>query len=164
MHTADLLKLIDYNEWATDRILQQAARLTPEQYTAPANIPWGSIRGTFVHMLSAERTWRLRFRDHVSKPALREADYPTLDDVIAAWQEERAILRAWAETQTDDDLAQMLHYANSKGEPYEAQLSHILTHVINHGTQHRSEVAVLLTDYGYSPGDLDFIYFVLGIR
>jgi len=31
--------------------------------------------------------------------------------------------------------------------------------VIIHATQHRSEAAMLLTDYGQSPGDLDFLPF-----
>jgi len=33
----------------------------------------------------------------------------------------------------------------------------MLVHVINHGTQHRSEAAALLTDAGHSPVDLDMI-------
>jgi uncharacterized damage-inducible protein DinB len=35
----------------------------------------------------------------------------------------------------------------------------MLAHVANHGTQHRSEAAVILTTAGRSPGDLDMIFF-----
>jgi hypothetical protein len=34
-----------------------------------------------------------------------------------------------------------------------------LAHVVNHGTQHRSEAAMVLTHWGQSPGELDLIYY-----
>lgn len=42
----------------------------------------------------------------------------------------------------------------------ERLLWHCLLHVVNHGTQHRSEAAAILTGYGRSPGDLDFTAFL----
>jgi uncharacterized damage-inducible protein DinB len=35
----------------------------------------------------------------------------------------------------------------------------MLAHLANHGTQHRSEAATLLTAIGRSPGDLDMIFY-----
>ena len=35
-----------------------------------------------------------------------------------------------------------------------------MAHVVNHGARHRSEAAMLLTNYSYSPGDLDLIVFL----
>jgi uncharacterized damage-inducible protein DinB len=39
----------------------------------------------------------------------------------------------------------------------------LLAHVLNHGTQHRSEAAALLTEAGRSPGDLDMVDFAEGL-
>jgi len=33
-------------------------------------------------------------------------------------------------------------------------------HVVNHGTQHRSESAALLMRFGRSPGDMDFTLYL----
>jgi uncharacterized damage-inducible protein DinB len=43
------------------------------------------------------------------------------------------------------------------GSPRQAKRWHILAHLLNHSTQHRTELARYLTDSGYSPGDLDLL-------
>ena len=36
----------------------------------------------------------------------------------------------------------------------------MMEHVLNHGTQHRAEVAAMLTGFGHSPGDLDLLFYL----
>lgn len=162
MSLAKVKILFAYNTWATRKILSQLAQLTQEQYTAPASVPFGSLRGTLVHTMSAQWMWRSRFQEHISPTGhLAETDYPDVEALLALWQKERDLLDAYLETLSDAVLLQNIDYLNTKGVPFSLPLHHILTHMVNHGTQHRSEAAILLTEYGYSPGDLDYIYYVI---
>ncbi len=57
MRIADVNFLHEYSYWATNRILRTAANISDEQFTMPTRFPHGSLRGTLVHMLYAERFW-----------------------------------------------------------------------------------------------------------
>lgn len=160
MNQSDIETLYRYNDWATERVLRQAVKVTPEQYAAPAPVPQGSLRGTLVHTLAAEVAWRRRWQGDSPTALLREADLPTFDTLVAGWEEEAQALRAFIASLTDDDLQRAVFYKTTKGLPMQNVLWHLMVHVVNHGTQHRSEAAMLLTGYGYSPGDLDFIVFL----
>lgn len=160
MDKNDIVTLYRYNDWANARVLRQAALLAPEQYTAPAPTPQGSLRGTLVHALAAEVAWRQRWQGDSPTALLSEADLPTFADLRQRWQAEAQALWAFIDSLSDADLRSVVPYQTTKGVPKQNVLWHMLTHVANHGTQHRSEAAMLLTGYGYSPGDLDFIVFL----
>lgn len=92
---------------------------------------------------------------------LQEADFPTLASITSRWQEEETAMLAYVKSLTDDDLGQTIAYTNISGTTsYETQLGDILHHLALHGMQHRSEMAAILTSYGQSPGDIDFIVFL----
>lgn len=160
MNKADIELLFEYDAWAWNRVLAQVARLTHEQYVAPAPTPQGSLRGTLVHGLSAERTWLLRWQGESPAVLLREDDVPTFAALAAAWEQVRVGLDGFVARVSDAELAATIQYKTTKGAPMANVLWQIIAHVVNHGTQHRSEAAMILTQFGFSPGDLDFIVFL----
>jgi uncharacterized damage-inducible protein DinB len=180
MKTDEIKLLYDYNYWADKRILATCAKVSQEQYVAPTSfgLGYGSLRATLIHILDSAWEWRLAFQEYfvavdtlkessqVGEPKLwnrdelTEADLPTLDVLEERWQTEEREMRAYLGSLTDQDLNGLVRYLIPGGIVRERVLWHCLLHVVNHGTQHRSEAAALLTSCGQSPGDLDFTAFL----
>ena len=161
MKLADILLMYEYNDWADERILESTAKVTAEQFLAPGSFPWGGLRGTLVHTLYAQVDWRLFFESGSFLPEeLKEADFPAFEDLRRRWQQERAFMHGYLAGLDDAAIERIVSYVNARGIRRDQVLWHCLYHVVNHGTQHRSESAALLTSFGESPGDLDFTRFL----
>ena len=160
MQIKDLHLLYNYNYWANGQILASAKKVTPEQFLAPAEFPYGGLRGTLVHILEGEWAWRIRFETQAYVNDLPETEFPTLESLETRWREDEKGMRAYLATLCDEELEKPLTYPIDDGKVRTRVLMHCLIHVVNHGTQHRSEAAALLTRYGQSPGDIDFTIFL----
>lgn len=160
MKKDEILTLYHYNAWANARILNAAANVTAEQFLAPAPFSHGGLRTTLVHTLSAEWIWRNRWEGHSPTRPLSFEDFPTFAALRKRWQEEEKVLMTFVDNVSEAALNSSLHYFTTSGKPYENMLWHLMAHLVNHGTQHRSEAAAMLTDFGCSPGDIDFIVYL----
>lgn len=128
---------------------------------AKAGLSFGSLRGTLVHLVSTDWMWRQRVQDGTSPSRhIPEADLPTMQEISAFWQQEESLWKTYLAAMPADELYRMVRYTNTKGVQYENPLWEILLHLVNHGTQTRSEAAVALSQLGFSPGDLDFILYL----
>ena len=67
---------------------------------------------------------------------------------------------AFVDILTDERLSGHFDYTSTEGTPYKRILWHAIAHLVNHRTQHRSEAAVTLTNFGHSPEEVDLIYFL----
>jgi uncharacterized damage-inducible protein DinB len=164
MNTKDIQLLYRYNRWANKRILDAAAKATDEQFLAPDSYPHGGLRGTLTHTLFAEWIWRKRWEGTSPAERIKPEEFPTLDSLRARWLEEEKALDAFVENLTDEKLNSPFQYRNTRGEPLENILWQVMAHLVNHGTQHRSEAAAMLTELGHSPGDIDFIIFLRELK
>ncbi|MEW6402437.1 MAG: DinB family protein [Chloroflexota bacterium] len=160
MNGSDIQLLYDYNAWANARIMNAAANLTQEQFIANASFPHGGLRGTLTHALFAEWIWRRRWEGESPTQWIHSEDFPDFQSLRARWQEEEAKLMAFVAGVTEEALGSTFDYKTTKGEPRQNILWQVMAHVVNHGTQHRSEAAALLTNYGCSPGDIDLIVYL----
>ena len=165
----DEIKLLyDYNDWADARILSACAKVSPEQYAAPASYGRGGLRVIMVHILDNLWQQRITLQGYYREPLADEAAYdatelhedafPTLAMLQERWMIEQQEMRAYLDTLTEETLNGTIRYV-IPGAMREHVVWHILLDVIIHATQHRSEAAALLTGYGQSPGDFDFLPF-----
>jgi uncharacterized damage-inducible protein DinB len=158
----DLIRTFyDYNTWANDRILTTTARLTDEQFVAPGSASFSSIRDTLVHTMWAQWNWLLRWQGgKPNPPQFDPAEYADIAAVRTRWGEIDRETHAFVAEVDDAALESICRYVNSRNEPMAYPLWQQMLHQVNHGTQHRSEVATILTDYGHSPGWMDFIVYL----
>lgn len=156
-------RLYEYNRETTRRLLDAAADVDPNDLTAVIVIGQPSIRDTFVHVCSAQSahlaTWSTLPGASVwVHTSVDSIDLPDLAAVRRRWSALSAGTDAFLATlRTDHDLARRYSRTRSDGTLIERELWLGMLHVANHGTQHRAEIAVMLTALGRSPGDLDLL-------
>jgi uncharacterized damage-inducible protein DinB len=154
------LTTFEFNHVTNNRLLDIATVLTPEQWSTPLDAGQRSLHETFFHFLTVEEEWiylcqnkqsRFRYRpiedypDVASLRAFSDQDYRVTCDYLAA---------------LDDDLLTSTVAGVMPPPEFETRtfpIWQILTHILYHSAQHRSEVALMLTRCGHSPGFIDFI-------
>ena len=159
MNTQDITVLFGYNEWASRLILDAAERVPAQQY-AQAQLGYCRLHDTLVHLVAAERRWRERWQDLPNAPMLAPAVVPSLAALRHELATDQRLMRAYLAGLSDADLAREFDYQRLDGTPITNTLWHTLAHLVNHGTQHRAELALLLTELGCSPGNLDLVIYV----
>ena len=159
MNKQDVRVLYEYNRWANARILGAAAKISEAQFLAPTSFPHGSLRGTLVHTLFGEWIWRLRWQGAAPQVRWQPQDFPTFASLKTRWLAEEILLMEFVDGLTEERLQAEFDYISTEGEAHRRVVWEAMAHLVNHGTQHRSEAAAMLTAMGQSPGDIDLIVF-----
>lgn len=139
-----------HHTWATERLIDGCASLTPEQLTTPAPGTYGPIIATLRHLVASDR-WNLSFFRDGTEPIDETADL-SLDELRSAIADNGA---AWAELlagglDPDADTVE-IDDAWEVRDPVPVRLAQVL----HHGSDHRSQVCTALTSLGVTPPEID---------
>jgi uncharacterized damage-inducible protein DinB len=160
MRRRDLETLFRFSYWMRDCVLDHAAKLTTAEFQAPSGLTTRDLRGTLVHTLDVESSWRRRLQgqpEAVWKKELAVADYPSAAALIDHWRRDEREMLAWLAT-LDDERLERIHDLEPGSAPKERfPLWYYVLHIHTHTQQQLSDAAVLLTRMRQSPGNIDFL-------
>ena len=151
-----------YNRWMNDRLYALAAELTDEQRKRPMGAFFGSLHGTFNHLLLTDRIWMARCGAGEA-PAFRAlsdelfADFAQLRTERAASDERLGELVAGLDPA---DLERTIEYRATSG-PRRHALWIALSQLFNHQTHHRGQATTLFMQLGRDPGLTDVLVWLL---
>ncbi len=151
-----LRELYDHHAWSMGALQGLAREVPPEQAQA---MPWkgmASLQDTLMHIVSSERYWLANWRGS-ERPSFAWPE--DVSEVAERWMALQAETRVFLANVTEADLGRMLTLRQPIGGGRETLAAGVM-HVLLHAAQHRAEAAVLLSHYGRSPGELDYIDFL----
>lgn len=150
-----------YNRWANMVLYDVAATLDEEQLTQDMGAFFGSLIGTFNHILVADRVWMKRFTGEGSAPArLDTILYPALPELRMARMAEDERIVEWIDSLPDEAFAGRFTYLTvTDMRTISQRLAPALAHFFNHQTHHRGQAHATLTALGIDAPSLDLIYF-----
>jgi uncharacterized damage-inducible protein DinB len=147
--------LAAYERWATTRLLDAAEGIDDATWSQANVVGERGLGGILVHHLGAYQRWRNALAETGTLPRPEREPLLDVSELRSRWEAEWPAMDAWLASLTPADLER-----TDDGVPW----WQCLLHVFNHGTQHRSEVAALLTEVGRSPGDLDLVDYAETLR
>lgn len=136
-----------YNGWANQRVLTKLWENSSENESL----------GKLSHIALAESVWRSRLKgNHVKKNIFQVLSLPELESLIL---ENNTDWLALLQNMDETDFTKAIDYFTIKGDPSQNSIADVLTHVFNHGTYHRAQIATILRQRGIDPIGTDFILF-----
>ena len=149
--TASLLDdAMAHHIWATERLIDACGDLTPEQLATPIPATYGSIADTFRHLVSTDCWYLTFFRDEPQR--LEEGTQASLGELRAAITDNG---REWMELLAAGVDGEADVVEDGDGWKFHSPKGFRLAQVVQHGTDHRSQICTALSSLGVEPPPID---------
>ncbi len=151
MNSMDTITTIfSHNLWANTVLFERCTELTEEQLDASILGVYGSIRETLNHIMRAEKSYFSRISTGKQYNHPENAPQLTIEDILREVKSTGAGFIEWA-AKVDEKDSVMIDW---DGTMREVPKTIILNQVINHATEHRSQIMSIMTQIGIEPPDV----------
>ena len=154
-----LARHLDYNRWASERVLESCAVLTEEELTTDLKNSHGGIFSTLQHIFLSDRVWLSRL---VGSPRTTFNDPGESWNIITlgpAWGAVHGQFSTWVRGLADTGA--LLEYRRMDGSVHTQPVWEIVLHVVNHASYHRGQITTMLRQLGQVPANTDLhLYFL----
>jgi uncharacterized damage-inducible protein DinB len=146
-----LTTLFNHNLWANQQLFERCAELSDEQLSTTIPGAFGTIRDTLEHIATAELAYLSRISTGQRYQHPDDAKPMTIGELAESVQKTGKGLVDWAQKVQADEKVLI----DWNGAPREVPKTIILAQVINHATEHRAQIFVIMTQLGIQPPNLD---------
>jgi uncharacterized damage-inducible protein DinB len=144
-----LAGMFEHNRWANLLIADACGSATDAQLDSTVDGTAGSVRDTLMHVAGAEQRYIRTLSGR--QPTYAELDgWPGIGKLRQVLDESGRILVELAGQANPDEVLR----GERGGERYEYPVATLYVQAINHATEHRSQIATILTQQGLEPPDM----------
>lgn len=142
-----------HNTMMNERIVDACRGLADEQLAATVEGTYGTVGATLVHIANSQVSYATSFTGDDRPERLPEDPFPGFDPIDERFALGNGALEAVA-AQADDDGTITVTGDDPVGTWAMPRVL-LLIQAINHATEHRSQIATILTQIGIEPPSMD---------
>lgn len=157
-------RMTAYMAWADDVTLKYAENHTENELSAPRDTLFGTITGTFDHILVIGEIFKAHLEGHEHRHTARSRpSHPCFAEVAERLREIDAWFVAMACKWSTKHLSDVIEFSFVDGGQGVMTREDILLHLVNHSTYHRGFVKTLLFPVGKKDSSSDLTVFLRDI-
>ena len=162
MNKAHFVELYGYTDWANRRVWDCVMKLSQEDFEKHLTFSIGSIYEQCTHTMGVEYWWPHYLKtDEVRFMSDEERKLYTDRALLRQrWDEISAANQAYVATLTDDDLQRTVQLPFWKDKDIAITVAQALTQVVNHSTDHRSQIMAMLHTLGGDGVEQDYLMYL----
>ena len=165
--------MANYNQTMNQAMFSAMAGLDATEIAKDRGAFFGSILGTFNHIVVGDTIWLQRFMAHpanykalegvrhlATPSGLSALIHTNIERLKSARETMDTVIINFIEETTEEDYAYALPYKNTKGKAFKKNFGHLLQHFFNHQTHHRGQASTLLYQAGIDIGTTDLLMII----